>query len=114
MERVPAKTLGADRGQRLLQHRCECIPFSLIGRRLLFEAVDSSRGPCEDFRRKEWTADVPIVRRVTQDMHGYTTESATASRKHLHELIAVIAANHVSESSKWGSFCRLHQIRQTK
>lgn len=57
MERVPAKTLGADRGQRLLQHRCECIPFSLIGRPLLFEAVDSSRGPCEDFRRKEWTAD---------------------------------------------------------
>ena len=57
MERVPAKTLGADRGQRLLQHRCEGIPFSLIGRPLLFEAVDSSRGPCEDFRRKEWTAD---------------------------------------------------------
>ena len=29
-----------------------------------------------------------------------TTESATASRKHVHELIAVIAANHVSESSR--------------
>ena len=50
-------TVGTDRGQRLLHHRCECIPFSLIGRPLLFEAVDSSRGPCEDFRGKEWTAD---------------------------------------------------------
>src|SRR6202023_2163584 len=58
MERVPAKTLAADRGQRLLQHGCvEGIAFGVVGRSLPYETVDSPRGFCTGCRRKGWAAD---------------------------------------------------------
>src|SRR5207244_7519845 len=56
--RVPAKTLGTDRDERLLPQGCvRVFPFGLIGRPLLYETVDSQRGPYEDRTRNGRTGD---------------------------------------------------------
>ena len=72
VERVPPTTLGADRRQRLLQHKsAERIPFrprwSLLGfMKLSTRRVDSARTSGERNGRPM----IPIVRKMTDDMEG--------------------------------------------
>jgi len=111
LEGVPAKTLGADRGQRLLQHgSLEGIWFGLVGRLLFYETIgmpcrhwvdpQAKRMDCRRFRLSGTGSGTTY--------RDCVTHSATASRKHIHGLIPIIGRNQLSERSKTGCFCSLH------
>ena len=58
LERVHPKTLGADRGLRLLRDLyVEQIRFGPVRDSRLYETVDSTRAHCGDRTRNGWTVD---------------------------------------------------------